>query len=153
MPKVNRRTEEETIAIRLAHIFQQWSETCKRGMELEMSEELQYYMAGRADAHAMDATRARTATSILTSERLPAELTQFSQAYEIMVQMLAAFAGGEVPPRLRHIELEDDLQDPPQLVEPPIAIEGSSLFHHSETALQTLRERAARLQSDDPDST
>lgn len=135
--KVKSITDERSISLKLAHLMQQWSEICKRGIELEISPELQYYMAGRADAHAMDASRARSAASTFKTERLPAELTQFSRAYEVMVKMLAAFSATDIPDEAR---IEEEFEEP---------IEVPELFQMEGTALQRLRERALNLQRDD----
>lgn len=145
--KVNTQNKQTSTTMRLAFVFQQWSEICSRALDLEISPELQYYMAGRTDAHAMDASRARTASSVLDPDRPHVELTQFSKAYEILVQMLASFSGAEHDTGLVAVEFEAEERTIDGVdearVEPPV--EAPDLFQMTGTALQTLRERARQL--------
>lgn len=128
MEKVSQASKEQTIALHLASIMQRWSEICRRGVDLEISPELQYYMAGRADAHQMDAARCRSASAVDTQNKPPDDLMRFSKAYEIILGMLeAATPLDTIQEKVEFEELEE--------VESPIQI----------TALNRLRARAAQL--------
>lgn len=76
----------------LAPMFQKWAELCRRQVGSELSAALQWYLAGRADAHLMDAARIREATSPSVRMAPPSGGGQahFVKAYEAFLGILAS---------------------------------------------------------------
>jgi len=141
--KTSQHTQEQTIALHLASIMQKWAEICRRGVDLEISPELQYYMAGRSDAHEMDAARCRSATSVDVQHKPPEDLMRFSRAYEIILGML----GAATP--LNSVEDLELLPDttPEYTEEPEEPFTEPEIVVLQTTALGQLRIRAAELQN------
>ena len=86
-PKVN----QSSAITSLERIMQRWSEICVQQAEREPTIELQWYLRGRADAHALDAERAR-AMAHPTATIKPVKADLFTQAYKAALALLTGFA-------------------------------------------------------------
>lgn len=146
MEKVQRTDQQQTIALHLASIMQRWSEICRRGVDSEISPELQYYMAGRSDAHQMDAARCRSASTVSSQHKPPDDLMRFSQAYEIILGMLEAATVSDNDHEEEPAAVEFSHEEP--LFESPLEVQ---IPQFPDTTLGRLRARALKLVSPSSD--
>ena len=86
-PKVN----QSSAITSLATIMQSWAEMCSRQAKKEPTLELEWYLKGRAEAHALDAERAR-AMAHPTATIKPVKADLFTQAYKAALALLTGFA-------------------------------------------------------------
>jgi len=84
----------------LAPLFQKWAEMCRMQVGGELSAALQWYLAGRADAHAMDAQRVRELASPSVRAGPPRDGGDFVKAYEAFLSILQAVSSEAEIPRV-----------------------------------------------------
>lgn len=93
----------------LAPLFQRWSELCRRSIADETTAALRWYLMGRADAHQMDADRARELISPTVALNPSSDGSEFVSAYDAFLGMLRAMT-----PRMKEgiddeeVVVEDD---------------------------------------------
>ena len=85
------RVNQSSAVTSLAATMQSWAEMCARQAKKESTLELQWYLKGRAEAHAMDAERARAVAHPAATVR-PPEGDLFTQAYKAALALLTGFA-------------------------------------------------------------
>lgn len=90
---MNESINQSSAITSLATVMQSWAEMCSRQAKKEPTLELQWYLKGRAEAHAMDAERARAVAHPTATVR-PTEGDLFTQAYKAALNLLTGFARG-----------------------------------------------------------
>ena len=75
----------------IATTMQSWAEICSRYAKKEPTLELQWYLKGRAEAHAMDAERARSLADPRATVK-PMEGDPVTESYKAALKMLTEFA-------------------------------------------------------------
>ena len=93
-PLPDKKVNQSSAVTSLATTMQSWAEMCARQAKKEPTLELQWYLKGRAEAHAMDAERAR-AVAHPTAKVKPPKGDLFTQAYKAALNLLTGFANGE----------------------------------------------------------
>jgi len=78
----------------LATTIQKWAELCARQGEREPTPELQWYLKGRSEAHAMDAERAR-ALGNPTCDKRPPKGDPFTAAYKATLALIGGLTKEE----------------------------------------------------------
>ena len=81
-----------SIITSLETTMQRWAELCTQQAKKEIPVELKWYLKGRAEAHAMDAERARCIAHP-TAKIEPSGEDPFTPAYRAALKLMTEFAG------------------------------------------------------------
>ena len=87
----------------LGPLFQRWAELCRRSIQDETAPAIRWYLLGRADAHQMDADRARELVAPTVSLSPAGDGSEFASAYEAFLGMIRAMS-----PRVREISEDEN---------------------------------------------